>query len=255
MRNILALLALLPLPALAQAEFYNLDDDRPTLIEDAYPTEYGGLELQAGLGRLEVAPGERSVLFHAEINYGLYYNLQVGAAGRALVGEVTGLTQQGFSDTSVFALYNVNRESRYWPALALRVDVGLPTGAFSASGVRAVFKGLATRTFGHVRLHANAAYGAGAAPKQTLHSDLAARFWAGAAADYPLTPNFLVVGEAYVLRVAGETDLNVNALLGLRWQVSPRCVLDAGLGRGLLSGGNQLTATVGLTFSPGAIGI
>ena len=69
---VIATLLGIPSVALAQLDYRNLDDDRPTLIEDAYPLERYGFEIlapwrysraQGGGGVLEVegggAAGER----------------------------------------------------------------------------------------------------------------------------------------------------------------------------------------------------
>lgn len=250
------LVAICPATAFAQVSFYDLDDDRPTLIEDAYVTPRGGLEVQQGLGRFERhGPDDNTVLFHTEANYGAYYNLQVGGAGRTVVGEIGGDEIAGFSDASAFALYNLNRESPSLPAFALRADVAFPTGKYSARSARGIFKIMATRSFDRLRLHVNAAYGAGEGPKTGYATDLAARYWAGGVLDYPITFTCIVLAETYVLRYAGADDVDVNSLVGVRWQVSPRLVFDAGAGRGWTRDGNQLTVTAGLTFVPGALGL
>lgn len=245
-----------PAVARAQANFYDLDDDRPTLIEDAYVTSRGGIEVQQGLGRFE-RHGRRNntILLHTEVNYGAWYNLQVGAAGRAVVGQLEGTAVSGFSDSSAFALYNFNRESPYLPAFAVRGDAAFPTGPYSAQKTRGIFKVMMTRSFGRLRLHVNAAYGAGPGPKTSFATDLAARWWAGGVFDYPLTFNFLWLLETYAIRYADAPRVDVNSLMGFRWQVSPRWVLDAGVGRGWRPDGNQLTITVGVTANPGAFGL
>lgn len=121
--------------------------------------------------------------------------------------------------------------------------------------MRALFKVIATRSFGRLRADANAAVGIGDSAKSEIATDMSARFWAGGALDYPLTFNFLVLAEAYALRMTGEDQTEANALVGIRWQVSPRWVLDLGAGRGFTPGDDDLIATLGLTVSPGAFGL
>ena len=125
-----------------------------------------------------------------ELNYGAYYNLQMGVAARLITGALKDQPAgAGFSDTSVFALYNFNRESNLLPAFALRLDVGFPTGEFSANGVRATVKGIVTRSFGRLRAHLNGLYGFGADAKGQIGSDLNNQILVGVALDYPLTFN------------------------------------------------------------------
>jgi hypothetical protein len=258
MRMLVAsLLLLVPATARAQAEFYNLDDDRPSIVEDAYPNGRGGLELQLGLARIErTANEDTSVLSQLEVSYGAYYNLHIGAAARAIVGAVNdGPVRTGLSDTSVFALYNFNREGELLPAFAIRADVGFPTGRFSAESVRATVKGIVTRSFGRLRAHLNATHGFGEGAKQSFASDLTIKHLVGLALDYPLTYNFVLIVEAAGAQHQRSDELELDALLGARWQVSPRVVLDFGAGRGLLTGGDRLAATIGLTFTPGAFGL
>lgn len=242
--------------ARAQANFYDLDDDRPTLIEDAYVTSRGGIEVQQGLARFE-RHGKRdnTVLFHTEVNYGAWYNLQIGAAGRAVVGQLEGDGIAGFSDSSAFALYNLNRESPYLPAFAVRADAAFPTGRYSAEKTRGIFKVMLTRSFGRLRFHANGAYGVGPGPKTTFATDLTARWWAGGVFDYPITFNFLWLVETYAIRYESDARVDVNSLTGFRWQAGPRWVIDAGVGRGWRPDSNQLTFTIGATANPGAFGL
>ena len=65
-------------PALAQIDYRNLDDDRPTLVEDAYPVEQWAFEWLAPWRYEREAGGHTLHLFVPELAYGILPNAQLG---------------------------------------------------------------------------------------------------------------------------------------------------------------------------------
>jgi hypothetical protein len=156
---------LLPGPAAAQKDFYNLDKNRPVRIEDAYATERYALEVKVAPLRLERARGGAYTWgFDPEVAYGILPRTSV-ELGFPLVftdGGSAGWTS-GLAGIELSALHNLNMETRMLPALGVRADVTLPAGNLAADRAYPAITGIATRTFHWARLHVNAQYTFGSA--------------------------------------------------------------------------------------------
>jgi hypothetical protein len=236
------------LPAAAQIDYRNLDDDRPTRVEDAYPAERYAFELlipysferEQGGGWVHASP--------LELAYGLFRNAHVGVkAPLAVVGD-GGSTEWGLSGIRALALYNFNTESRGLPALSLRTDAVFPVGGLAGSETHVGVQAIATRSWGRHRLHLNGAYrfGRDGTPAAVEGLD---RWWYGAALDRTLfRQSVLVIGEVYSGRPTDAAPVEVNASLGLRWQWRPTAVIDVGISRGLSKGlGPEFAMTIGVS--------
>lgn len=245
-----SLLLLAAAPLAAQIDYRNLDDDRPTRVEDAYPVEHFAFEALLPY-RVERESG--SVTIHSvvpELSYGLLRNSQVGFKLPFAVVDGLGGTRTGLSGLLAFALYNFNTESRTLPALSLRVDGAFPVGTLAGGETRVAFKAIATRSFGKNRIHLNGAYAVGADGASSAAEGLP-RWWAGAAIDRTLfRQSTLLVGEVYVLQAEHGAPRQLNASLGLRYQWTPTTVFDLGLSRRLKPGvGPDIAVTVGLSHA------
>lgn len=243
-----ALVATSVTPAHAQIDYRNLDDDRPTRVEDAYPAERFAFEF---LLPYSVERERDGATVHAsllELEYGAIRNGQLGF--KAPVGAVrdAGVAETGLSGLRVFGLYNFNTESRILPALSLRTDVGFPVGGLAGSETQVALKAIATRSWGRNRVHLNAAYrfGADGTPAAVEALD---RWWYGAAVDRTLfRQSVLIVGETYARKPTDDAPVEVNASLGLRWQWRTTTVLDVGIARRLRSSlGPDYAFTVGIS--------
>jgi len=235
----LAALGLAAAPLGAQIDYRNLDDDRPTRVEDAYPVERYAFELLIPY----LVEREGGVTLHAsvlELEYGLLWNAQIGVKAP--------LTSSGLSGLRVFALYNFNTESLVLPALSVRTDVTFPVGSLGGSDTHVTVKGIVTRSFGRTRLHLNGAYSFGTDGTPAT-VEAAERWWFGAALDRTLfRQSLLLVGEVYALRALSGSPTEVNASLGLRWQWRPTAVIDAGVARRLRqNAGPDFAITIGLS--------
>jgi len=243
----IGLLLIRPATGRAQLDYRNLDDDRPTLIEDAYPVERFAFEL---LASWRYARHQRSGGVHAfvpELEHGMFRNFHVGvklpiAGGRSATGR-----DWGISGLRVFALYNFNTEGGWLPALALRTDAVFPVGALAGEHTRVSVKAIATRSFGRSRIHLNGAYTFGSEGIPAV-ADAAPKWWAGGAVDRTLfRRSTLLLAELYALRPGDTEPVELNASLGLRYQWTPVTVLDVGVARRLKHTGPDYEVTIGIS--------
>ncbi|OGT94758.1 MAG: hypothetical protein A2083_00610 [Gemmatimonadetes bacterium GWC2_71_9] len=236
-----------PRGAQAQIDYRNLDDDRPTHVEDAYPLERYAFELITPYRVVRGRAGQTVHAFIPEIEYGVLRNAQIGVKLPVAGLDEGGATTWGLSGARLFALYNLNTESRILPALSVRSDLMLPVGSHGGDATRGSVKVLATRSFGRSRLHLNAEYGFGDGATALVEGT--DRWWYGAAVDRTLfRRSTLVVAEVYALREADGTPVEVNASVGVRYQWTPTVVLDLGVARGLRSDlGPDFEFTFGLS--------
>jgi hypothetical protein len=240
-------------PATAQIDYRNLDDERPTLTEDAYPVEHYAFELILPYSLEREHGGQRAHVFAPELAYGVVPNLQLGIkapiAGLRMGG---GDTRWGLAGLRVSGLYNFNTEARRLPALSLRADAGVPVGSLAGDAARLTLKGIATRSFGLTRVHLNAAHSLG--DDAGVGAVEAAPRWSfGVAVDRTLfRQSTLLVAEAYALRDVRGAPVEVNAAFGARYQWTPTTVFDAGFTHRLRSSaGPALSLTVGFTHAFG----
>jgi hypothetical protein len=237
-------------PASAQIDYRNLDDDRPVLTEDAYPVERYAFEVLAPY-RFEDEVGDTQL--HAavlEVTYGLVRNSQLGLK-LPLAGADEGTeTDWGLAGLRVFGLYNFNTESRWLPALSLRADASFPVGSLAGEGTRFAIKGIATRSWGRMRVHANLARGFGSEDALSVAEPLN-RWTASAAVDRTFfRSSILLIGEIAASQAIQDAPTAVNASVGGRWQWTPTLVLDAGLTRRLRSEiGPDIALTIGLSHA------
>jgi hypothetical protein len=248
-RRLFVVAALLAAPPLAHAQldYRNLDDDRPALIEDAYPVERFAFEILAPwrYARARGAGGVHSFL--PELEYGLFGNLHLGLKLPIARAETASGAEWGVSGLRVFGLYNFNTESRWLPALALRADAVLPVGSLAGEGTRVTAKAIATRSWGQSRIHVNAAYTFGA-DRPLAAADPANKWWLGGAVDRTLfRQSALLIAEVYALRPAASEPVELNASFGLRYQWTPMMVFDLGVARRLRETGPDYEITLGIS--------
>ena len=241
-------LIVLPALASAQIDYRNLDDDRPTLMEDAYPIERFAFEFLAPWRYGRDRHGGSVHAFIPEIEYGILRNAQLGLKLPIAGAGTEGGRDWGISGLRLFALYNFNTESRGLPALSIRSDATFPVGSLAGEGTQVSVKAIATRSWGRNRLHLNGAYTFG--PERRLAATEAAhKWWYGAAVDRTLyRKSVLLVGEVYALRAVSSEPVQVNASIGIRYQVTPYLVFDTGIARRLRrAAGPDYEVTVGFS--------
>lgn len=232
-------------PLMAQIDYRNLDDHRPVRTEDAYPIERYAFEVLAPYEYENELAGAALHLITPELGYGVLANTQIGL--KLPLAAVTGVdgTDWGFAGPRVFALHNFNTEGRLLPALALRADVALPVGDLGGDNAQLTLKGIATRSWGRTRLHLNGGVTLG---DEAGRPEVGAEpNWAvSVAADQTfLRQSLLVIGEVGVLEAVSSAPTEVTAGFGVRYQLTPTLVLDAGVSRRLV---DEAGPDLGLTF-------
>jgi hypothetical protein len=209
----------------------NLDKNRPVQIEDAYPLAMGEIALEGGVRVNDRRQGRTRVTFQPQLLYGAFYNTQVEIGGDLLTEPTTINGAEKSGDLRVGVLYNFNTETLPWPALAVKLEMDLPTGVRSR-GVDGTVTGIATRSFGRLRTHLNAEYTVVGAAQGRERNGL---YSLVAGVSYPLGyPSMFrdtLIADVFTRQsdVSGERNpTGIEA--GIRHQVSSRLVLDAGLG-------------------------
>ena len=260
---VLSAVLILASPLRAQTDYYNTDAGRPVLMEDAYALERRGLELQVAPVRLSRARGgaytwglepELAIGFanRTQFEIGLPVAFIDGAAGRR--GSV------GISGVDMSVLYNLNAETRI-PAFAIAGEVLLPVGQFGPPRAYPSLKGIMTRTFPTIRVHANAQYtfgkdidgNTGAPIGAAAQSIEVSRWIAGAAVDRTLAlRSLLMTAELYARKPLDITEeLEWNTGVGVRYQLSPRWAMDGGIGRALTGDSQAWYLTAGGAYAFG----
>lgn len=244
-----ALLVIGPAALGAQIDYRNLDDDRPTRVEDAYPAERFAFEF---LVPYSYARARRGAIVQAsvlEVEYGFLRNAHLGLKAPLAAVRTNGSNATGLSGLRAFFLYNFNTDGLLLPAISIRADAAFPVGSLGGDETQVAFKGIVTRSWGRTRLHLNGAARVvgGESPGPVVEG--LEDWWYGAALDRTLfRQSLLVVGELYALREASGDPVEVNASLGLRWQWRPTTVLDVGIARGLRDGlGPEYAVTIGVS--------
>lgn len=256
-------------PLAAQTDYYNTDAGRPVLVEDAYPTERYAFELQLAPLRLErESGGVYSWGIEPEIAYGILPRTHVEVGLPLVYTDAGGENGEfGAAGVDLSLLHNLNVETTTLPAFGVRADVVLPVGRFAPDRVYPSLAGIATRTFSWARFHANAAYTfqygdlqaldpgfvAGGdvvvEPRTEPHGEIS-RWLAGVAVDrtFPLK-SALLIADLYARQpIVRDEDVEWNAGVGVRYQLSPRLAIDGGIGR-RLTGDPAWFATFGTAYA------
>lgn len=208
----------------------NLDAGRPLQIEDAYPVAKGEIAIEAGLEAADRRGAGARVAVTPQVVFGAAYNTQVELGG-LIASESTGVATDREGGARLGALYNFNTETLSVPAMAIKAELEVVGGA-QPRGVDASAAAIVTRTFGRWRTHLNAQY--------TLSGSSAAgerrgRYGGAVGANYPLGyplrfRDTLIV-DAFIRQAGAPDDPNTTGLeLGIRHQLTPRVVVDAGIG-------------------------
>ncbi len=246
--QLLAAVALVP-PLAAQIDYRNLDDDRPLRVEDAYAIEWKAFEVVLPWFSAHGGPEPFHYAIVPELVYGF---IPGGALGFKLpLAGVSGDSADrfGMAGVKAFALVNLTTETRHGPGLALRLDAAAAAGSLAGRGSGAAISVLATRSFGRHRVHVNASWGFATQDEPAI-IDPVRRWWAGLAVDRTLIrSSTLVLGGLTAGREAGQPDVRWEGALGVRRQLTPTLVLDAGAAARLKGPGEDVELTLGLTHT------
>jgi Putative MetA-pathway of phenol degradation len=246
------LILAIPSRSLAQIDYRNLDHERPVATEDAYPVERHAFELLVPLRSERDRAGDHLHLVPLEIEYGILDNAQIGVGlPLAVVDTNESDSEGGLAGLSAFGLYNFNTEGPVLPALSLAADMALPVGSLAGDHARFSLRAIATRSWGRTRVHFNAVQSFGSEDQPGV--EFAPRWSYGLALDRTLfRSSLLVVGELLTQRAVKEAPTELNVAVGLRYQLTPTLVVDAGIARRLVSdAGPDYDLTVGLSHAFG----
>lgn len=208
----------------AQEDFRAADLDRPIRVEDAYPIKFREWEFEIG-SRGTLEEGSRGLHGILEVKTGVFRNTQFGIEVESAVRTLGSGADTGLESASAHLLYGIWRETVSLPAMAIRLEGATPgTGAIGHEDAQFGFKGIATRSFGRLRLHGNGGY--------TVASRAdGGDFWrVGLGSDYPLGLfSRAVLADVYVEIPTSQARSRVWVEVGTRVQVSNWSVLDLGL--------------------------
>ncbi len=253
--------AIAPAPAHAQTDYYNTDTGRPIHIEDAYPVERRGLEIQAAPLRLERANGVYHWGVEPELAYGVLPRTQIEIGAPLAYIDAGALGRSaGLAGIDLSVLHNLNVETSI-PALGIVASVLLPVGGLGPDEIYPSLKGIVTRTLQWARFHVNVEYtfspevkalGAADEPVGAGAVELS-RWMAGLAVDrtFPLR-SMLITAELYAREpLRADEDVEWNTGGGVRYQLTPRWAIDGGVG-GRISGDEKgWYATFGTAYALG----
>jgi Putative MetA-pathway of phenol degradation len=229
----------------------NLDEGRPLRLEDAYPIGHGEVAIEAGAGFTLQRRGADRGLFPIELLDGALPNLQVGI-GTALSTDPREIDDRPKSgDLRFSALYNFNQETLTLPALAVKLGLDAPTGV-DAHGFSIEAKGIVTKSFERLSLHLNAGY---EFITSSGGDERDGRYKLALGASYPVgAPRFTratLIGDVFAEQASRRGDpTTVGTEVGLRYQLTPRIVWDAGVGTEFAgpAARSKFSFTTGLSF-------
>jgi hypothetical protein len=180
--------------------------------------------------------------------YGAFPNLQLGLGSTLSTDphDIDEPTKSG--DLQLHALYNFNQETLTLPAFGLKVTANFPTG-IDSSGVDVEVKGLVTKSFGRLSLHLNAAYEflnssnngvrdvtvSSHGVRSGISGERDGRYKVAVGASYPIAaPRYTrttLIGDLFLEQGSRRGEDHLMGLeVGFRHQLTPRVVVDAGLG-------------------------
>src|SRR5215475_1100550 len=225
-----ALLCLTATPVWA-IDHNNLDEGRPLRLEDAYPIAYGELSAETGAQFLLNRHKPDRFAFPIEVLYGAYWNLHV-SIGSLLSTQPRSIDESEKSgDLRTFALYNFNQETLHVPALAVKLGLDFPTGVRS-QGVNTKLTGIMTRSFGPARAHVNVGYEfVGSADNGERDGRYTVVLGAQYPLGYPRHFDTTLLADIFTQQAVHSGETNPSGLeVGLRRQIAPLVVFDAGVG-------------------------
>ncbi len=245
--------ALAPAALRAQSDYRNLDTGRPIAVEDAQPTEYRAIESQWGLPHfVRQRSGSWLVAAEPETKAGLLKNLQAGFSSEYVVARDSGNTIVASRDRQLHLLYNFNQETRRLPAIAVRPELAIQSGGLGSRHPHGSLKAIVSKTFGPNRVHLNGSYTLGPTALPGRGGELVNRFFYGGAYERTLPLKFLVIlTDVYARKPIDGSPTEVVFEAGVRVQLAPRWVLDAGVDTGKLrpSVGHEFGFTFGVSRS------
>jgi hypothetical protein len=228
------------------SDHWNLEEQLPTEVEDAYPSDYLVPELQSLFRYERLRPaGDRFVL-SPRLTYGFARDWNVKIAAPFLLGPTD---HTGSGDTEVDVFNNFVAESPYWPALAWSAGAVFPTGGRS-DGIDTMLKFIATKALGtdftlH-RVHLNLTWNhhAGTSPEERRD-----RYTAILGYSHLLPTDTVLVADLVREQELEKTRTANLVEVGLRHMLTTESVVSVGAGAGLGSDSPRFRLTIGFQYS------
>ncbi len=215
--------------AFAQSDHNNIDAGRPLRFDDASSIAFRERAFEFGLNLDTFRRRAANYGFKTEFKYGFAKNQDVGISFDPVYDGADRRFDAGNVEIAYFNA--LRREINDSPALAYRIEVGLPTGRDS-QGVEAKFRAIATKSLRQYdKLHLNLDVIGSTSPKPgerrvTFGAILGYTNPLG----YPKRFDTTLAAEFGVQqgRIDGQGYVG-TAGVGIRRQLSPRTVLDIGI--------------------------
>ncbi|HEX2229750.1 MAG TPA: transporter [Candidatus Binatia bacterium] len=226
---------------------------RPLAVDDAAPVAPGQLEVEFGLTHGRLDGGGREQAWPAmTMAYGLVERLEIGLSiQRVNHDRRAEPALKGFEDLHLASKLTVFEETDALPAVALSLDVKIPTGSkskgLSTGKFDEAFTFIFSKAYAPLGIHVNLGYLLVDSPR---NAKLRNRLRGGIATDYALNGELILVGEVFGAARAGQEEQNEAAFqLGFRYALTKSVVFDAAAGRSLRRAGPKLQGTTGLTWT------
>jgi hypothetical protein len=228
----------------------NLDPNRPLQVEDAYPIPEGEIALESGVRVNDRRESRTRFAFQPQILYGAFRNTQIEIQSDLFTESATVVGPNRSGDLRLGVLYNFNTETLTLPALAMSLELDVPTGVQSR-GVDTKVTGILTRSVGRLRFHVNGSYAVHGSPQ---YQERGGMYRIVAAVSYPIGYPYRFRETLIIDVYTRQSDLvgqsnHTGIEVGLRHQLTSRIVLDGGLGTEFLGPSDRaaITGTVGLS--------
>ncbi len=213
----------------------NIEAGRPLRFDDAYSIAFRERAFEFGLTLDTFRRRGPSYGNKTEFKYGFAKNQDISVAFEPTYSSSERRGDLGNVEIGYFN--GLRREIDDAPALAYRVDIGLPTGR-DAKGLDLRFRGIATKALGqfdkvHLNLNLNMSTSPG--PGERRHT-VGAVLGYSTPLGYPRRFEHTLVADFAVQQSKNQGEGYVGSVgLGLRRQVSPQSVFDIGVTSDLFS--------------------
>lgn len=251
--SLIAFGAVLVSGAGAQSDHNNIDSGRPLRFDDAFSIAFRERALEFGLSLDTFRRKAANYGFKAEYKVGFAKNQDIGIT---FDPSYDGSERRFDAGNIEIAFFNgFRREINDAPALAYRIELGLPTGR-GARGIDAKFRAIATRSLRqydkvHLNLDANVATNPGPGERNVA---LGVILGYTNPLGYPRKFDQTMVAELALQQSRRKGEGYVGSVgIGLRRQISPQSVFDIGIASDLFStkGAERSPLRLAIGFSIG----
>jgi hypothetical protein len=234
--------------ASSASDHNNIEAGRPLRFDDAYSIAFRERAFEFGLSvdtfkRREPTSGAKT-----ELKYGFAKNQDIAVAFEP---SYSSSERQGdIGNIEIGYFHGLRREIDDSPALAYRVDVGLPTGRDS-KGLDLRLRGIATKALGQYdKLHLNLDVHVSTGPDQNeRRSSFAAILGYSSPLGYPRSFDKTVVAEFALIQGKNRGEGYTGSFgIGLRHQIDPRSVFDMGVTTDLFAARGAVRSPLRLAF-------